>query len=98
MGGNRSVRRSCQLAGDVAPSASSQPTLLFQGDLQEEVETEVADLGEEGRVGEGALEVVNPEMTIAIMGIDETSRGSRMKRGKRFIFKTQIYGRRRSRS
>lgn len=61
------------------------------------METEVGVLGEEGSVGEGALKVVNPEMTIAIMGIDETSRGSRMKR-KRFIFKTQIYGRRRSRS
>lgn len=82
----------------MALSASSQSTLLFQGDLQEEVETEVGVLGEEGSVGEGALKVVNPEMTIAIMGIDETSRGSRMKRRKRFIFKTQIYGRRRSRS
>lgn len=82
----------------MALSASSQPTLLFQGDLQEEVETEVGGLGEEGSVGEGALKVVNLEMTLAIMGIDETSRGSRMKRGKRIIFRTQIYGRRRSRS
>lgn len=82
----------------MALSASSQPTLLFQGDLQEEVETEVGGLGEEGSVEEGALKVVNLEMTLAIMGIDETSRGSRMKRGKRIIFRTQIYGRRRSRS
>lgn len=37
--------------GDVALSASSRPTLLFQGDLQEEVETEVGVLGEEGSVG-----------------------------------------------
>lgn len=44
------------------------------------------------------MKVVNLEMTLAIMGIDETSRGSRMKRGKRIIFKTQIYGIRRSRS
>lgn len=34
-------------------------TLLFQGDPQEEAETEASVLGEEGRVGEGALEVGN---------------------------------------
>lgn len=45
------------LSGDGALGASPGPTLLFQGGPQEEAETQASVLGEEGRVGEGALEV-----------------------------------------
>lgn len=47
------------LSGDGALGASPGPTLLFQGGPQEEAETQASVLGEEGRVGEGALEVGN---------------------------------------
>lgn len=47
----------------------------------------------EVREGEGALEGVNPEMTIEIMCVDEALGGYRMKRGKRSTLKTQSYDR-----
>lgn len=47
------------LSGAVALGTYPGPTLLLQGDPQEEAETEASVLGEESRVGEGALEVGN---------------------------------------